>query len=879
MNPADPPTEIGAYRVERRLGRGGMGEVFLAVDERLGRRVAIKRVLQDGDPAARERFRREARAAARLNHSAVVQIYDVLQDEAGDAIVMEYAEGRTLRALLRDGLPPAELAVRLAREIAEGLAAAHAAGLVHRDLKAENVVVTPEEHAKILDFGLARPVEPEVGEERLTQRGALLGTYHAMSPEQATGAQVDARSDLFSLGVLLYEMLTGRSPFSGSSPLETLQRVAAYDPAPLSTVRPDLPARLTGLVERLLAKRREERPGSAREVARELGEISLAGVAGVQEGWGDRSTDAGTAGTALPPQGSWAPVRSSSSALRPLRGRAGRAGRFAVLGVFAVLLVLVLFFTRRLAVSPSVAEPLRVAVLPPEVPPQDPQLDLAASGVLVASLSALASLEGLAPLEPAQLAGAAGSPVAVARSVAAREVLAAKLESQGTMGARVTLRRIRGGDGSVLWAESFTVPTEARDLRLLADAVAVHLRRAYPDRRPREGTPTLLAQEVRDEDYAAFLQSKRRLDQGTLPVEPELAQLEGIVRGSPRFLEGHLLVAHAAQNLFLSTRDAAHLARGREAARAARALAPVDPRPLAAEVRLAVAAGQAAEARTLLAELERLIPGDPELLTLSGQVAELEGDQERALADLTEAARRVPSWANLYRLSDLEARANRVADARRHLEELLEHSPGNAWGMSRLGGLELLVGEPARAERIFLDQIALQPQRAHYNNLGLARSLLGRYGAAAEAYRKALELDPGHIVTTINLADAELALGRQAEARSLYSRVLDRLARSEAAGELSAPDRMIQAQCLAHLGRSREAVQATQRALRDGDQDPEILYQSSLVYALVGDRSSALVNAEAALDQGVERRWFTIPAFGALRNDPDLRALLARGAQ
>ncbi|MFP5287521.1 MAG: serine/threonine-protein kinase, partial [Thermoanaerobaculia bacterium] len=179
------PEYLGAYRLESRLGRGGMGEVFLAWDERLERRVAIKRVRRDVFEAShhRDRFRREAQMAARLSHAAIVQIHDLVTDGSGDAIVMEYVEGVTLAERMAHGLLETAEAVRLAREIAEGLAAAHAAGLIHRDLKAENVVVTPAGHAKILDFGLARPVAVE--DQRLTGHGAIVGTCYAMSPEQA----------------------------------------------------------------------------------------------------------------------------------------------------------------------------------------------------------------------------------------------------------------------------------------------------------------------------------------------------------------------------------------------------------------------------------------------------------------------------------------------------------------------------------------------------------------------------------------------------------------------------------------------------------------------------------------------------------------------
>jgi serine/threonine-protein kinase len=240
-----------------------MGEVFLAYDDRLDRLVAIKRMRPDAlrDPSRRERLRREARAAARLSHPNVVQVYDLEEDEErGDSIVLEYVQGQTIAELLHAGPLPVEQAVELAGQVADGLAAAHAAGLVHRDLKAENVVVTAEGRAKILDFGLVKPLDPGA-DSTMTEQGAVLGTYRAMAPEQAEGVEVDARADLFSLGVLLYEMLTGRSPFQGATPVATLRNLTGAAPRPLSEVRPDLPGERGRSSRCCGAPRRQACPG------------------------------------------------------------------------------------------------------------------------------------------------------------------------------------------------------------------------------------------------------------------------------------------------------------------------------------------------------------------------------------------------------------------------------------------------------------------------------------------------------------------------------------------------------------------------------------------------------------------------------------------
>ncbi len=224
------PSRIGNYRVEKQLGAGGMGAVYRGFDEALQRPLAIKRLLGNfTDQTAAPRFRREARMAARLNHPAIVHIYDIVENEDGVWIVMELVEGQTLDGLLREGRPALPTTVRLMREIAEGLAEAHAQAIVHRDLKASNVMVNAAGRAKILDFGLAKRYSGAT-EADISAEGAVVGTFFAMSPEQAQGLTVDHRSDLFSFGTLLYEMLTGISPFRADSPPETLARVCAFTP-------------------------------------------------------------------------------------------------------------------------------------------------------------------------------------------------------------------------------------------------------------------------------------------------------------------------------------------------------------------------------------------------------------------------------------------------------------------------------------------------------------------------------------------------------------------------------------------------------------------------------------------------------------------------
>ncbi len=267
---------IGPYRVEERLGIGGMGEVYKAYDERLDRWVAIKRIRGDRDEAVenRERFQREARATAQLNHSSIVHLYDIFQDGDSDCIVMEYVQGLTLDKLIKNGpLEPLQVA-SLGLEIATGLSEAHAAGIIHRDLKVENVIVTPRGHAKILDFGLARPLLKSEMDTSLTGKGQLVGTSRTMSPEYVSGEEIDHRSDLFSLGVLLYEAVTSHSPFKAHNTLATLKQVMLHRQTPAHLVNSNVPEELSDVIERLLEKDPADRPQTAQDVVQEFARIS-----------------------------------------------------------------------------------------------------------------------------------------------------------------------------------------------------------------------------------------------------------------------------------------------------------------------------------------------------------------------------------------------------------------------------------------------------------------------------------------------------------------------------------------------------------------------------------------------------------------------------
>ncbi len=282
MEPNESAQKLGPYQLGLLLGEGGMGEVYKAFDDRLGRWVAVKRIRGEAGDTAKARFRREARTLAQLGHPGIVQIFDWLQDDDGDWIVMELIDGPTLAELRRSGPLLPTLVVDYGRQIASALAAAHGSGVVHRDLKSENVMVLPSGHVKVLDFGLARHLNgtPAHGHPERTdphhsialksKAGRIVGTPRAMSPEQALGREVDARTDLFSLGVLLYELLTSRSPFAARNTGETLRRVVEHHPPTTRRLNPMVPRALSQLVDRLLEKESAHRPATATEVEASL---------------------------------------------------------------------------------------------------------------------------------------------------------------------------------------------------------------------------------------------------------------------------------------------------------------------------------------------------------------------------------------------------------------------------------------------------------------------------------------------------------------------------------------------------------------------------------------------------------------------------------
>ena len=315
------------YRLERPIGRGGMGTVVHATDLVLERPVAVKLLTPHlaTDHRAVERFRREARAAAGLSHPDVVAVYDSGSDGDRHWIVMEEVRGRTLAQILRAGPLPPRDAVRVARHIASALAAAHARGIVHRDVTTGNVMLTDDGRIKVMDFGIAQAASTP----SLTGTSTVLGTATYLAPEQARGEPASPATDLYALGVVLYELLTGRPPFTGESPVAVAYQHVRADPARPSTLDPSIPPALDDLVLRLLAKDPAGRPRSAAALVEELARLGT-----------DRHGDA-AATLSLPPATTTPLPVTDAAGPDPAAAPGPRRGRWAAAAAFAAAFLVV----------------------------------------------------------------------------------------------------------------------------------------------------------------------------------------------------------------------------------------------------------------------------------------------------------------------------------------------------------------------------------------------------------------------------------------------------------------------------------------------------------------------------------------------------------
>jgi len=427
---------LAHYQIIDLIGAGGMGEVYRARDTRLDRDVALKVLPADvaANPARLERFRREAKIVAGLSHPHIVTLFSVEEDAGVHFLTMELVEGQSLvDALPEEGLPLAKV-LDIGIAVADALAAAHGRGVVHRDLKPGNVRLTRDGYAKVLDFGLAKLSEKSDPSElsftqaaTLTTEGAVIGTVPYMSPEQLRGQRVDHRSDIFSLGILLYEISTGRRPFSGATTSDTMSSILRDTPRPLVQVKPDLPQELGRIVERCLEKDPGDRYQSAEDIRNELREVR-------------RSVESGTARIAAPRRPRW-------------------WGAIAVAAVVVAAIALFVLTGRdrgRPKQAPTAGD-RTIAVLPFVNMSPEPDQEYFSDGISEELLNLLSKVGGLRVAARTSSFSFKGQNIEIpeiAKRLAVAYVLEGSVRRSGDQ-VRVTAQLIQASDGFHVWSETY----------------------------------------------------------------------------------------------------------------------------------------------------------------------------------------------------------------------------------------------------------------------------------------------------------------------------------------------------------------------------------------------------------------------------------------
>ena len=444
---------FGHYSVEKQIGSGGMGEVYLAEDARLGRKVALKMLDPGltGDAPARARFLREARLASALDHPNICTIHEVGETQGRPFIAMQYVEGETLRPLIGGRPLPLDSLLSIALQVAHALAAAHERGVIHRDIKAGNIIVTPGGQAKVLDFGLAKLVERAEGQDEthLTMTGQVMGTPASMSPEQARGEPADQRSDIFSFGCVLYEMATGQIPFKGKTRAEVIGALLHKPHTPAAELNGEMPARLSAVIDRALAKEPAGRYQSAREMLADLRRV-VAEAGGLDHLFSSAEMPRGVV-PLVPPR------RRGVFGVLGRRVRRRTAAALLIATALALVGAALALYSSRPAQTPAAAPIKSIAVLPFKplgAGGRDEALELGMADTLIARLSSIRELDVRPMSAVFKYVSLEQDALAAGREQRVDAVLDGHIQKAGEK-VRVTVRLLRVADGAPLWTGQF----------------------------------------------------------------------------------------------------------------------------------------------------------------------------------------------------------------------------------------------------------------------------------------------------------------------------------------------------------------------------------------------------------------------------------------
>lgn len=826
-------SSIGHYRIVGLLGSGGMGMVYRAEDTRLRRPVAIK-FLRPGsfDSSDRERLIHEAQNAALLQHPNICPVYDAGEFEGHVFFVMACLEGETLASRIRAGpLHPLE-ASDIAAQVAEGLAEAHRQSVIHRDVKSSNILVDPHGHAYILDFGLAL----RGGSTRLTETGHLVGTPGYMSPEQAQGFEVDHRSDVWSLGVVLFEMLTGHLPFERDRDIAVVHAIVHDQPPRVSELRPDVPAPLEQVVAKALAKQPENRWQSARRMGEELQRIVAGGSSSM-------------------------PLASTATMRVP---KPGSTRRWVAAGAMLCVLLLAVALWQWRKPAGSLPGEKHIAILPFEIIGSDEQVRAVADGLvarLTAQLSQLKQFEGKALVVPSsEIRSRKISNVAEARrEYGVNLVLTGSAQRVGEM-IQFSVTLVDAVRMRQLGARSFDF--ESRNAIALRDGAlgeVTNLLEVQFSRETRGETSNA-------EAYAGYLQGVGYLARYDVSgnVQKALTSLEDAVRHDPGYALAYAALSEACMRQAMNTGEKSWSDRALETAERAVKLGPDLAGAHVALGRAYASSGREEDAIRQLQRALQLAPSDPEPYRELANVLTNRGRFTEAEALYVESTSRRPSdWYGHVLLGLFFNKRHRFSEAEASYKRAISLTPDSDVAVRLLGSLYYVQGRYPEAVGQLRRALQLRPSPATYNTLGIVQYYQRDFAGAAATLEKARDLDSSRYTFWGNLAMA-------------YQKVPEKSSQAEPAFQhaVGLAEKLLRirpkeyrartniAEYYARLGKREAAVEQLNQVPEPVREN--YLAQYALVYELTGQRGKALEYI---------RRFPDAIALTDVTNDPDLQTL------
>lgn len=860
------------YEVAEKLGEGGMGVVYKARDLRLNRLVALKFLscIDKANPELLERFHSEARAISALNHPHIAGIYDFEEVDDTCFIVMEYFPGGTLRKQLKQLRENSQWLsfrqiVDYARQIASGLSHAHQHGIIHRDVKADNLMLTEEGIVKLADFGLARLQ----GESGITRPGIAAGTLAYMAPELLQGKSADVRSDLYSLGVVLYELITTRRPFEGESAASIIHSILHVPPAPISSYRPNVPQALVKVILRLLEKDPELRYQKAGQLLEDLKPLELELPTLPAESLSTATKSAIS-------------VQSFQRArLGPsLKGRFRQYRRLMLTVALIVLTIAAIFYPVGDWVTTKIKHlwsesPRRVAVLPFQNIGGIASNQAFCDGLVETLTTRLSELEPFYRklwIVPSSESRRIQSGSEARRCLGVDWVISGSVQCEANL-LRLTLHLDHPETQRIL--RSVTLDRTFGDLINLQESAAREVMRMLELELKPEAWGTLEAAGTRDSNaYECYLQGAGILSS----KKPELlakaiSMFEQAVQKDPQYAVAYAGLSTAWQRSYNlpSSHDPATLEKALSYGQKALKL---NPRLVAAHIAVAQIYRSTGKYELALAEIQQVFrqgTQNSESYRVLADVYDSLKQASQAEDTYKKAIEMQPEgWVGYNSLGYFYFRKGRYNDAMIQYQKVLDMAPGNFVANNNLGAMYLFLGEFDKSVRYFEELQGKIPNLDVLSNLGTAYYFVGRFKEAVSCFKKAVELGPRDYGLWGNLADAfRWAGGNPQEARTAYARALELVEKDLKVNSRDVVAHASRALYLAKSGRVEEALQELAAARKLDPADSVLQRYSVIILEIAGQREQALQLLGQAIRSGYTVREIQAePELASLRKDP-----------